>query len=114
MLRVSYFETAGGQRWNLSGRLAGAWVDELRACWKHIRQLAPRAPAVVDLSEVTFIDDAGEQLIAEMQNAGTQFIAGGVENKHLLDTLKAKHDSRVDATSPRSRRAVGGTVRGDE
>ena len=88
MLRVSHTDNAGGQRWSLCGHLAGPWVDELRACWSEARRGAPRARAVVDLTDVTFIDEAGERLLADMQRAGTEFVATGVENKHLLASLK--------------------------
>jgi hypothetical protein len=88
MLRVSCSDTPRGQRWSLCGRLAGPWVDEMRSCWRNLRERAPRARAVVDLSDVTFIDEAGEQLLAEMQSVGTEFVAAGVENKHLLASLK--------------------------
>jgi hypothetical protein len=90
MLRVSYSDNAEGQRWSLCGHLAGPWVDELRACWQYARNRAPRSRAIVDLSEVTFIDEAGEGLLSEMQSAGTEFIAAGVDNKHLLANLKDK------------------------
>lgn len=90
MLRVSHTDNAGGQRWSLCGHLAGPWVDELRACWSHARRSAPRERAVVDLTDVTFIDEAGERLLAEMESAGTEFVAAGVENKHLLASLKEK------------------------
>jgi hypothetical protein len=88
MLRVSYTDTAGGQRWSLCGHLAGPWVDELRSCWREAHERAPRARTVVDLSDVTFIDEAGERLLSEMHSAGTEFIAAGVENKHVLASLK--------------------------
>ena len=87
MFRVSYSDTADGQRWSLHGRLAGPWVDELRSCWKHARDRAPLASATVDLKEVTFIDQAGEKLLAEMRSAGAELIAAGVEHQHLLATL---------------------------
>jgi hypothetical protein len=45
---------------------------------------------VVDLTDVTFIDEAGERLLAEMESAGAEFVATGVENKHLLASLKEK------------------------
>jgi hypothetical protein len=88
MLRVSYSDTADGQRWNLCGRLAGPWVDELRSCWRQARERAPPAHAVVDLKEVIFIDEAGERLLAEMETAGAELVAAGVENKHLIATLR--------------------------
>ena len=87
VLRVSYSEAADGQRWILSGRLAGPWVDELRSCWRYARELAPRAHCVVDLSDVTFIDEAGEALLSEMHSAAAEFVVAGVENKYLLATL---------------------------
>lgn len=90
MLRVSYSDNADGERWIICGHLAGPWVDELRACWLHARKAAPRSHAILDLSEVTFIDEAGEGLLSEMQSAGAEFIAAGVENKHLLANLKDK------------------------
>jgi ABC-type transporter Mla MlaB component len=90
MLRVSYSDTADGQRWSLCGRLAGPWVDELRSCWRQARERAPRAAAIVDLKDVTFVDEAGQRLLAEMQAAGTEFIAAGVENKHLVAGLRNK------------------------
>jgi hypothetical protein len=95
MFRVSYSDTADGQRWRLYGRLAGPWVDELRSCWKYARDLSPLARAIVDLKEVTYIDQAGEKLLAEMRSDGTELIATGVEHQHLLETLEnCKRDNR--------------------
>ena len=91
MLRASYSNDAAGQRWQLCGRLAGSWVDELRACWLKSRR-NPGARVVLDLTDVTFIDEAGEELLAEMLSAGAEFVAAGVENKDLLEGLK--HNGR--------------------
>ena len=88
MLRVSYSDAADGERWSLCGRLAGPWVDELRSCWQRARERAPQAHAVVDLKDVLFIDEAGEGLLAEMKGAGAELVAAGVENKHLIATLR--------------------------
>ena len=87
MFRVSYSDTTDGQRWSLHGRLAGPWVNELRCCWKQARDQAPLARAIVDLKEVTFIDEEGEELLAEMRDSGAELIAAGVEHQHLLATL---------------------------
>ena len=88
MLRVEYSDTNGEQRWTLCGRLGGPWVDELRSFWQDVRQRTPRAPAIVDLTQVTFVDTAGEKVLAEMHRAGAEFVAAGVENKHLLESLR--------------------------
>jgi hypothetical protein len=88
MLRVAYSDTADGQCWTLCGRLAGAWVGELRSLWILVRKRAPRARALVDLKEVTFIDESGEKLLAEMELSGAEFVATGVENKHVIASLR--------------------------
>jgi hypothetical protein len=88
MLRVSHTDNADGQRWSLCGCLAGPWVEELRAYWREVRRSTPRARAIVDLTDVTFIDEAGERLLADMQRADTEFVAAGVENKHVLASLR--------------------------
>lgn len=88
MLRVSYSDSADGQRWSICGRLAGPWVDELRSCWQQARERAPLARAVVDLKDVSFIDEAGEGLLAEMAGSGAELVAAGVENQHVIASLK--------------------------
>jgi hypothetical protein len=45
---------------------------------------------VVDLSDVTFIDEDGERLLSEMRGAGVEFVATGIETKHLLQNLKSR------------------------
>ena len=100
MFRVSYSDTTDGQHWSLHGRLAGPWVDELRSCWKYARDRAPLARAIVDLKEVTFIDQAGEKLLAEMRGAGAELIAAGVEHQYLLATLESNESPSARGTTP--------------
>jgi hypothetical protein len=92
MFRACYSDTAGTQLWSLHGRLTGPWVDELRSCWRQARERAPLARAIVDLKEVTFIDQAGEKLLAEMRGAGAKLIATGVEHQHLIATLEGTNE----------------------
>ncbi|HEY1757190.1 MAG TPA: hypothetical protein VGG72_17585 [Bryobacteraceae bacterium] len=89
MLRITHAQTETEQRWTLCGQLTGPWIAELRACWEHGRKAAHNIPSVVDLSDVTFIDEGGETLLSEMRRDGAQFVAVGVETTHLLKNLKA-------------------------
>jgi hypothetical protein len=100
MFRISYSETADGQCWSLQGRLAGPWVDELGSCWKYAWDRAPLTRAIVDLKAVTFIDQAGEKLLAEMRNAGAELIATGVAHQHLLATLDTHKSPSAHGTAP--------------
>jgi hypothetical protein len=88
MLRITHAQTETEQRWTLCGQLTGPWIAELRACWEHGRQGANKLHAVVDLSDVTFIDESGVQLLSEMRHEGAEFVAAGVETKDLLKNLK--------------------------
>jgi hypothetical protein len=90
MLRISYSLTDSGQQWTLCGQLAGPWVQELRSCWEHARGDAAGLRAVVNLNDVTFIDEDGERLLSEMRSSGVEFVAAGVETKHLLQNLKGR------------------------
>jgi hypothetical protein len=94
MLRITHAQTDAEQRWTLCGQLAGLWVAELRACWQHGRKISGTVRAVVDLSDVTFIDQSGEKLLSEMSSDGAEFIAVGVETKHLLETLHVTKNGR--------------------
>lgn len=87
MLRFSFCQSGAGQHWVLCGQLSGPWVDELRSVWRRMCQQLPPAHMLVDLKDVTFIDEAGEQLLAEMQCAGAAFAATGVEHKDLVANL---------------------------
>ena len=78
MFRVIYSDKADGQRWSLHGRLAGPWVKALRSCWKYTHDRAPLTRTIFDLKEVTFIDQSGEALHAEMRSAGAELVAIGV------------------------------------
>lgn len=90
MLRITRSQTDKERRWTLCGHLTRPWVAELRACWEDDRQAGVGAHTVVDLSDVTFIDESGEKLLSEMRTGGAEFVAAGVDTKHLLKNLKAK------------------------
>ena len=92
MLRINYVQTGAERRWTLCGQLRGPWVEELAGCWRQLRGNESSARSVVDLSDVTFIDESGERLLSEMRSNGVEFVAAGVDTKHLLQNLKDEED----------------------
>jgi hypothetical protein len=70
--------------------LTGPSVSVLRACWEHDPREADGVRRVLDLTDVTLIDESGEKLLAEMRNSGAEFVAAGIATRHLLETLCAK------------------------
>jgi ABC-type transporter Mla MlaB component len=83
MLKITTTQTEDRQKLVLHGQLAGPWVAELQAAWD-------KSLSVVDLTDVTFVDEAGAQVLCAMKNAGVRFLARGVDTKYLLDDLKRK------------------------
>ena len=90
MLRINHSYAEALHRWTLCGQLAGPWVDELRQSWERTCADAPSTRQVLDLSDVTFIDESGEQLLSAMRDQGVEFVAAGVDTKHLLENLAAR------------------------
>lgn len=90
MLKITFHETPTEKRWILHGRLVGPWVAELRTSWKKTHRDHGERTWIVDLSDVTFIDQRGERLLRTMSKAGTQFIATGIYIRHLLQQRCAR------------------------
>jgi hypothetical protein len=87
MLRITMTEDASEQRWVLQGRLTASLLEELEESWRTNRDRRPALKRIVDLDEVTCIDKDGEQILLMMIRDGATFIASGLYNKHLLESL---------------------------
>jgi ABC-type transporter Mla MlaB component len=73
MLRITVHEQPGALTFQLEGRLAGPWVRVLQECWQ---STLTRQPSLrLDLTEVTFIDAAGQACLATLYRRGAEFIA---------------------------------------
>jgi hypothetical protein len=98
MLRITNSATVNEDRWTLCGQLAGLWVAELRSNWAQMRDGSRGRRHVIDLSDVTSIDECGEGLLRELKDQGAEFVAKGVYTKHLLENLKSteKRPFRTD------------------
>jgi hypothetical protein len=84
MLKITRTETPAEEKWTLQGRLVGLWVSELRRTWKETHRADSKLKCIVDLNDVTFIDEKGERLLQTMSKEGAQFIATGMYIKHVL------------------------------
>ncbi len=75
MLRITVHDQPRTLTFQLEGKLAGPWLQELEECWEH--SLAQRRKLIrrVDLTGVTFIDPAGRACLSAMHRQGAEFIA---------------------------------------
>ena len=79
MLRISVKDEEPQKRvlLEVEGRLAGPWVEELERSWETERHRAPSEQIIVRLSNVTFIDEAGKELLSKICRAGAKVEGSG-------------------------------------
>ena len=85
MLKITIHNAAGQLRLELAGRLAGAWVCELEHCWHIAKASYPHRQLSVDLTGVTFIDQAGRYLLQLMHYDGVRFVASSLMLQDIFD-----------------------------
>ena len=85
MLKITIDIESKRANLELEGRLAGPWVQELRDCW--LRARCDDRQINVVLKQVTFIDGAGRQLLAEMHRQGAVLAAEGCMTKAIVEAI---------------------------
>ena len=90
MLKITNTETETEQLWTVSGDLVGPWVGELLTNWDAFTSSSEGKRRIVDLSQVTFIDEGGARVLRKMKGDGASFVASGVDTKHLLAGLEKR------------------------
>ena len=96
MLRISVVNDPQATRFKLEGKLAHEWVGEAQKTWATLSARNGRKRVMVDLLEVSFIDESGLQLLLEMHRAGAKLLGYGpmisalIEEIELQDSKAAK------------------------
>jgi hypothetical protein len=88
MLRIVTEQHGERHTISLHGRLAGEWVPLLDRYWRHLADSVPSARVTAVLSDVSFIDAAGERLLERMWQSGVEFEASGCMNRHVVDRIR--------------------------
>jgi hypothetical protein len=92
MLKITLHDANGLVRLELEGRLAGAWVCELEHCWHTAKADHPNRKCSVDLTSVTFIDQAGRYLLQLMHRDGVSLMVSGLMRQDILDHITGGAD----------------------
>jgi anti-anti-sigma regulatory factor len=85
MLKITSRTDAPWTIFELEGKLAGPWVRELEDCWRTAAS-SERSVRVM-LCAVTFIDDKGIALLAQMYQHGAELVAEGCMNKAIVEEI---------------------------
>ncbi|HVM91239.1 MAG TPA: hypothetical protein VMT67_00430 [Terriglobales bacterium] len=90
-LRIVIQRTPDSDTWLLQGSLSGPAVDELMTTWKKAGSERNGRNCVIDVVDVTSIDEHGEEALRELIEDGVQFVGGGVYTRSLLDDLSKRY-----------------------
>ena len=88
VLRITTRNIAGDVSLFIEGKLAGPCVGELEKCWHRAVAGESPLPAVVDLTDVSFIDSNAKQLLAQMREHGIKLVANGLMSKFFIDEIE--------------------------
>ena len=79
MFRAEILWLANGPTVKLEGRLVGEWAEQARCL---VTNIVPKG-LIVDLTEVSYVDSAGERLLSWLGSIGAVFAATGVCNGRM-------------------------------
>ena len=97
MLRISVVNDTPTTRFKLEGKLAHEWVREAQRAWHALTTLQGEDSVVVDLFDVSFVDELGWQLLIEMRHDGATLQGSGPMISALIEEIE--HNREMDGTS---------------
>ena len=86
----------------LEGKISGSWTPVLEECWLRTRVAANTDSVRVDLTGVTFVDDAGKDLLRKMSESGTRLLASDSLLPMLMgvDGIQILKEPRRETATP--------------
>jgi len=90
MLRIYIHDQVPVTSFVLEGKLVGPWVTELEKHWESALAAGSSRTMLVDLADVSFIDDDGRALLARMRQKGVRLLSAGV----LINAIVAEIDAQ--------------------
>ena len=90
MLRITVHNESALLTFQLEGELAGPWVAELEKCWQSALATQHERTLLVDLTGVTFIDEAGKACLAALHRQQAEFETADCLTKAIVDEITHK------------------------
>lgn len=87
MIMIETRELGDQLTFKVEGRLAGTGVATLEDCWRTAEGRYPHGKFTVDLTQVTFIDQAGSLLLQLMDRDGVAFTTTGLMTEEVNEIL---------------------------
>jgi outer membrane protein len=90
MMKATQLQQGEQTTIKVEGRLAGPWVSELEQSWLEASAVHGPGAVLVELAGVSFVDEAGRQLLAKMSQAGTQLTAVGCLARAIVEEVAGR------------------------
>ena len=87
MMRAIIERDVAGTLIQVEGRIAGAWVNELQQFWKELHLSEGSRIITIELKDVTFIDEAGKDLLRQMAEGGAVIQGTGCFSSAIIDSI---------------------------
>jgi len=97
MLRVEFNQRNKGLLLKLEGRLVSAWAVQVRSL---VSRRFVRNGLLVDMSEVTYVDSAGEQLLLWLRDLQAKFMAETCYTRDICERLHPTIKGDADRPVP--------------
>ena len=120
MFRAEILWLENGPTLKMEGRLVGEWAEQARCLF--VTDVVPKG-LIVDLTQLSYVDSAGERLLSWPGQVGAVFVASGIYPTALCERLclslvqriPARHGSKgVKFSIPHSITVAGGLGRHHE
>lgn len=90
MLRISVLDGAQAARLKLEGKLAHEWVAEMEKAWIALVGNGRKKKVVVDLADISFVDDSGKALLSRIRQSGAELVGSGPMVAALIEEIDGK------------------------
>jgi ABC-type transporter Mla MlaB component len=87
MLRITVHHNSHSVTFQLEGRLSRPWLQELDRSWRRTLVGKKKPALCVDLTGLTFVDEAGKACLAAMYHEGADFVANDCLTKSIVDEI---------------------------
>jgi len=99
MLRISIINEDSRTVINLEGKLTGEWVKELEQSWNKAKLEHEGKPVEVVLRAVSYVDEAGKKLLADLAAQGAELKGCGCMTGALIQEIVSGVKTKLAALS---------------
>jgi hypothetical protein len=92
MLMITEQHNADALTFKLAGALAGDWAIEFERCWRNATSTSEASCSMIDLTEVTFVDETGKELLSMLMKEGAELVARDILMKSIVEEIQNRKE----------------------